>query len=305
MKAKEFEIVTLTEKFKEEKDKVLNSTELPPLTSWMTQSNDYDMPDDLGNLFLSLRKKLVISKSIIFTLSNFSNSFGYLGSVDLVRDWLEAYCFAKIGNFVDVLTILTDVKFFNTHMFCSLLRDLYLYILQITKILTCNNKTIFSNELLNDYFKNKDNNFILDIRQKSGDVKNIINKISDKINELNENDICKQQFEKIKDIFNDKFIDDLCDYVHHNHYCNDHPYFFSFAISDTQWGKNKLNYCLESFTKIFNLFLIVIYLFHSISFANMFDYISEIEFTGKYPSTDLSKESQENFKSFIDEFNKI
>jgi len=305
MKAKELQIFKLTEKFKEEKDKVLNSTKLPPLVSWMSQVNDYDIPNDLSNLFLVLRKKLLISKSIIFRLSSFSNSYGFLGSLYLVGDWLEAYCFKKIENFVDVLTILTDVKLFNTHMFCSLLRDMYLYILQITKILSCDDKTLISNKLLNKYLMNKNNDFIFDIRKKSGDFENIFKKIANEINKLKENDICKQQYLKIKNIFNDKFIDNLCDYVHHNHYSNDHPYFFPFAIGNTQWGKNKLNYCIETFNKIFNLFLIIIYLFHSISFANMFDYISELEFTGKYPSTDLNKESEENFEWFIEEFNKI
>lgn len=305
MRSKEFQVFKLIDKFKEEKDKILHSTVLPPLVSWMTQNNDYDIPEDLGNLFLVLRKKLLISSSIIFRLSNFSNSYGFLVSIDLVRDWLEAYCFNKIGNFVDVLIILTDVRLFNTHMFCSLLRDMYLYILQVAKILSCDDKTWFSNRLLNKYLKNENNDFIFDIRKKSKDFENVFKKITDKINVLNENDICKQQYSKIKNILDDKFMDNLCDYVHHNHYSDDHPYFFSFAISDIQWGKNKLNYCIETFNKIFNLFLIIIYLFHSISFANMFDYISELEFTGKYPSTDLNKESEENFEWFIEEFNKI
>lgn len=304
MKNKKFEIFKLTENFKEEKNGVLNSTKLPPLISWMTQNSCYDIPDDLGNLFLILRKKLLISKSITFELSSFSNSWGFLGSVDLVRDWLEAYCFKKIGNFVDVLTILTDVKLFNTHMFCSLLRDMHLYILQITKILSWDDKTFFSNKLLNKYLKNTNNEFIFDIRKKSRDFENVFKKIENKINNLNENDICKKQYKKIKNISSDEFIDELCNYVHHNYYQDDHPYFFSLAISNIQWGKEKLNYCLRTFTSVFNLFLIVIYLFHKSAFADLFTYITELELTHKYPSTDLDHEAEENFKWFINEFNK-
>lgn len=122
-------------------------------------------------------------------------------------------------------------------MFCSLLRDFYLYILQICKILSCDDPI----KLLNKYLHNKDNKFIFDIRSKSKDFQNIFEKISNEINNLNENNICKQTYKKIKNILDDHFLDDLCNYVHHNHYIDDHPFFFICKPKHTmRQRKNKL-----------------------------------------------------------------